>query len=192
MTYKIYLADPFIDDSEIDEVVSTLKSGWVSQGPKTREFEEKISDICGVKHTIAMCNGTATLHTALLAAGVKPNNNVICPSMSYISTSNSIIYCGAQPKFVDIDINAFQFIREKYSNWWIAPALSTIISNIIDSYTFFFSAFYNSEDLYMAKNWLEICGTQTLIKIIIGFIFFLPIYGLLLNIFLNKIQSKKK
>ena len=41
MTYKIYLADPFIDDSEIDEVVSTLKSGWVSQGPKTREFEEK-------------------------------------------------------------------------------------------------------------------------------------------------------
>ena len=91
-----------------------------------------------------------------------------------------------------IDINAFQFIREKYSNWWIAPALSTIISNIIDSYTFFFSAFYNSEDLYMAKNWLEICGTQTLIKIIIGFIFFLPIYGLLLNIFLNKIQSKKK
>ena len=91
-----------------------------------------------------------------------------------------------------IDINAFQFIREKYSNWWIAPALSTIISNIIDSYTFFFSAFYNSEDLYMAKNWLEICGTQTLIKIIIGFIFFLPIYGLLLNFFLNKILSKKK
>ena len=91
-----------------------------------------------------------------------------------------------------IDINAFQFIREKYSNWWIAPALSTIISNIIDSYTFFFSAFYNSEDLYMAKNWLEICGTQTLIKIIIGFIFFLPIYGLLLNIFLNKILSRKK
>ena len=91
-----------------------------------------------------------------------------------------------------IDINAFQFIREKYSNWWIAPALSTIISNIIDSYTFFFSAFYNSEDLYMAKNWLEICGTQTLIKIIIGFIFFLPIYGLLLNIFLNKILRKKK
>ena len=113
MTYKIYLADPFIDDSEIDEVVSTLKSGWVSQGPKTREFEEKISNICGVKHTIAMCNGTATLHTALLAAGVKPNNNVICPSMSYISTSNSIIYCGAQPKFVDIDINTYNLDPKK-------------------------------------------------------------------------------
>jgi len=91
-----------------------------------------------------------------------------------------------------IDINAFQFIREKYSKWWIAPALSTIISNIIDSYTFFFSAFYKSEDIFMSKNWLEICGTQTLIKILIGFFFFLPIYGVLLNIFLKKFKIRNK
>ncbi len=90
-----------------------------------------------------------------------------------------------------IDINAFQFIREKYSSWWIAPALSTIVSNIIDSYSFFFTAFYNSEDAYMAENWFEICGTQTVIKILIGFVFFLPIYGILLNFFLVKIKSKK-
>ena len=89
-----------------------------------------------------------------------------------------------------IDINAFQFIREKFSSWWIAPALSTIVSNIIDSYSFFFTAFYNSEDAYMAKNWFEICGTQTIIKILIGFVFFLPIYGILLN-FLFKIKSDK-
>ena len=89
-----------------------------------------------------------------------------------------------------IDINAFQFIREKFSSWWIAPALSTIVSNIIDSYSFFFIAFYNSEDAYMAINWFEICGTQTIIKILIGFVFFLPIYGILLN-FLFKIKSDK-
>ena len=90
-----------------------------------------------------------------------------------------------------IDINAFQFIREKFSSWWIAPALSTIVSNIIDSYSFFFTAFYNSEDAYMAENWFEICGTQTVIKILIGFVFFLPIYGLLLIFCLVKIKSKK-
>tara|TARA_B100000212_G_scaffold328702_1_gene293198 strand:+ start:373 stop:957 length:585 start_codon:yes stop_codon:yes gene_type:complete len=90
-----------------------------------------------------------------------------------------------------IDINAFQFIREKFSSWWIAPALSTIVSNIIDSYSFFFTAFYNSEDAYMAENWFEICGTQTVIKILIGFVFFLPMYGILLNFFLVKIKSKK-
>ena len=91
-----------------------------------------------------------------------------------------------------IDINAFQFIREKYSKWWIAPALSTVVSNIIDSYTFFFSAFYKSEDLYMSDNWLEICITQTVIKIIIGFLFFLPLYGVLLNLFLKKLKITNK
>ena len=91
-----------------------------------------------------------------------------------------------------IDINAFQFIREKYSKWWIAPALSTVVSNIIDSYTFFFSAFYKSEDLYMSDNWVEICITQTVIKIIIGFLFFLPLYGVLLNFFLKKLKITNK
>ena len=86
-----------------------------------------------------------------------------------------------------IDIHAFQFIRQKYSSWWIAPSLSTIVSNVIDSYTFFFTAFYNSDDFYMAQNWLEIAGTQTVLKILIGLIFFLPTYGILLSYFSKKI-----
>ena len=89
-----------------------------------------------------------------------------------------------------IDIYAFQFIREKYSAWWLAPALSTIISNIIDSYTFFFAAFSDSDDTYMALNWLEIAGTQTILKIIIGLVFFLPIYGVVLNFLLKRLASK--
>ena len=90
-----------------------------------------------------------------------------------------------------IDIYAFQFIREKYSAWWIAPALSTIISNVIDTYTFFFTAFSGSEDTYMASNWFEIAGNQTVLKIIIGLLFFLPAYGLLLNFLLKKITTQK-
>ena len=91
-----------------------------------------------------------------------------------------------------IDIHAFQFIRQKYSSWWIAPSLSTIVSNVIDSYTFFFTAFYNSDDSYMAQNWLEIAGTQTVLKILIGLIFFLPTYGILLNYFSKRIKLLKK
>ena len=87
-----------------------------------------------------------------------------------------------------IDIYAFQFLREKYSIWWIAPALSTIISNAIDSYFFFFVAFFSSKDQYMSLNWFEIAGTQTVLKIIIGLIFFLPIYGIILNYILKKIK----
>ena len=88
-----------------------------------------------------------------------------------------------------IDIHAFQFIRKHYSTWWLAPSLSTVISNIIDSYVFFSVAFLKSEDEYMALNWIEIAGTQTVLKIIIGLIFFLPTYGILLN-FLSKRLTK--
>ena len=104
-----------------------------------------------------------------------------------IGTASALAYAIG----VLIDINAFQLIREKYSSWWIAPALSTIVSNIIDSYTFFFTAFYNSDDTYMAQNWLEIAGTQTILKILIGLIFFLPTYGILLSFFSKKIKSIK-
>lgn len=89
-----------------------------------------------------------------------------------------------------IDIYAFQLIREKYSIWWIAPALSTIISNIIDSYTFFFTAFSNSSDKYMSLNWFEISGTQTVLKILIGLVFFLPVYGILLTYIQKRIIKK--
>ena len=104
-----------------------------------------------------------------------------------IGTASALAYAIG----VLIDINAFQLIREKYSSWWIAPALSTIVSNIIDSYTFFFTAFYKSDDTYMSQNWLEIAGTQTILKILIGLIFFLPTYGLLLSFFSKKIKSFK-
>ena len=88
-----------------------------------------------------------------------------------------------------IDIHAFQFIRKRYSTWWLAPSLSTVISNVIDSYVFFSVAFLKSEDEYMAINWMEIAGTQAVLKIIIGLIFFLPTYGILLN-FLSKRLTK--
>lgn len=91
-----------------------------------------------------------------------------------------------------IDIFAFQRIRNNYKAWWIAPALSTIISNFIDTYTFFFTAFYNSKDKFMSENWIEIAFNQTILKILIGLIFFLPIYGFLLNIYLKISINKNK
>ena len=88
-----------------------------------------------------------------------------------------------------LDVYLFQIIRERYNAWWIAPSISTIFANIIDTYVFFFSAFSNSSDQYMADNWLEISATQSLIKIIIGLLFFLPFYGVLLNFILKKFKN---
>ena len=75
-----------------------------------------------------------------------------------------------------LDVYVFQIIRENYKAWWLAPGISTVFANIIDSYIFFFTAFLNSDDTYMSDNWIEIAGTQSLIKIVIGLIFFLPIF----------------
>jgi|TARA_B110000858_G_scaffold32188_1_gene35574 uncharacterized integral membrane protein (TIGR00697 family) len=81
-----------------------------------------------------------------------------------------------------LDVYVFQYLRENWSKqWWIAPAVSTVAANIIDTYTFFWVAFNNSADEYMAANWMEIAGSQVVIKIAVGLILFLPAYGLLLK-----------
>ena len=80
-----------------------------------------------------------------------------------------------------LDVYVFQWLRENYSAWWLAPAVSTVVANIIDTYTFFFTAFSGGANEYMAANWMEIAGSQTVLKIGVGLIVFLPAYGLLLR-----------
>lgn len=89
-----------------------------------------------------------------------------------------------------LDVYVFQWIRENYKAWWAAPALSTVVANVIDSYTFFGVAFYNSADEYMAANWTEIALSQTWLKIVVGLIVFLPAYGLLLKAISGKLREQ--
>jgi len=89
-----------------------------------------------------------------------------------------------------LDVYVFQIIRERYKAWWLAPSISTIFANIIDTYVFFFTAFSDSSDKYMSANWIEISATQSIIKITIGLLFFLPFYGIILSLILKKIQKK--
>jgi uncharacterized PurR-regulated membrane protein YhhQ (DUF165 family) len=89
-----------------------------------------------------------------------------------------------------LDVYVFQYLRENWSRqWWLAPALSTIVTNIIDTYTFFFVAFANGGDEYMAANWAEIATGQLLTKIAIGLILFLPAYGALLRYLNGKLSD---
>ena len=91
-----------------------------------------------------------------------------------------------------LDVYVFQIIRERYTAWWAAPALSTIVANIIDSYTFFAVAFRNSADEYMAAHWMEIAGSQTVLKIVVGLIVFLPLYGYLLSFLKAKLDNTER
>ncbi len=88
-----------------------------------------------------------------------------------------------------LDVYIFQVIREKYKYWWLAPSVSTVFANVIDTFVFFYAAFYNSKDEYMKENWTEIAVNQSFIKIVIGLLFFLPFYGILLNYLMKKIKK---
>ena len=88
-----------------------------------------------------------------------------------------------------LDVYIFQVIREKYKYWWLAPSVSTVFANVIDTFVFFYAAFFNSTDDYMKENWTEIAVNQSFIKIVIGLLFFLPFYGILLNYLMKKIKK---
>jgi dTDP-4-amino-4,6-dideoxygalactose transaminase len=99
----IPITKPYFGPEEAKAAHDAVTSGWVSQGPKVAEFERAVADYCGTAEAVAVSNCTTALHLALLALGVGPGDEVICPSMSFIATANSIRYTGAVPVFVDID-----------------------------------------------------------------------------------------
>lgn len=110
----IRIASPVIDEEEIKAVEEVLKSGILAQGPKVKEFEEKIAEYVGVKHAIATSSGTTALHTALLAIGIKREDEVITTPFTFVATANSILYCGAKPVFVDVDERTFNIDPTKF------------------------------------------------------------------------------
>jgi len=101
--WMIPIAKPLIGEEEIREAVKALRSGWVSQGPCVANFEKAFAASVGAAHACAVSSCTAALHLALLVAGVRPGDQVITVSHSFIATANSIRYCGATPVFVDIN-----------------------------------------------------------------------------------------
>ncbi|MBF8982967.1 UDP-4-amino-4,6-dideoxy-N-acetyl-beta-L-altrosamine transaminase [Lutibacter sp. B2] len=92
-----------IDDKDIEIVVDTLKSDYLTTGPKVREFEKRIAEYVGAKYAVAVSNGTAALHAACYAAGIKEGDEVITTPITFAASANCILYQGATPVFADID-----------------------------------------------------------------------------------------
>jgi len=91
-----------IDQSDIDTVVEVLKSDFITTGPKIAEFEKAVSDFTGAKFAVAVSSGTAALHCAMFAAGIKEGDEVIVTPMTFVASSNAILYCGGTPVFADV------------------------------------------------------------------------------------------
>lgn len=108
----IPFAPPRIDDLITDEVVKTLRSGWITTGPRTKDFEKKITAYCGNKATLCLNSATAGLEIILRWFGVKEGDEVILPAYTYSATANVIMHCGAKPVFVDVRPDDFNIACE--------------------------------------------------------------------------------
>ncbi|THF80776.1 UDP-4-amino-4,6-dideoxy-N-acetyl-beta-L-altrosamine transaminase [Cohnella fermenti] len=96
-----------IDEDDIQAVVSVLRSDYITQGPAIERFERKIADYVGAKYAVAFCNGTAALHGACYAAGIGPGDEVITTPVTFLASSNCVLYQGGTPVFADIDPDTY-------------------------------------------------------------------------------------
>ena len=99
---ELPLFDLQLQPQDLEAVAETLRSGWLTLGPRTAEFERVFAEHLGAKHAIAVSSCTAALHLAYLAAGVGPGDEVIVPSFTFAATATAAIYCGADPVFAEI------------------------------------------------------------------------------------------
>lgn len=104
----IQLCEPIIEDDDISEVVDTLKSGWLTSGPKVIKFENMFCDYLGAKHAVSTCSATAAWHLVAHALGIKSGDEVIVPSITWPSISNVVELLGAKTVFADVDPGTLQ------------------------------------------------------------------------------------
>jgi perosamine synthetase len=99
----IPIAKPYLNQEEAQSAYDTILTGWITQGPKVKAFEEQFAAYTGAQYAVAVSNCTTALHLSLIVAGIEEGDEVICPSMTYIATPNSIKYVNATPVFAEVD-----------------------------------------------------------------------------------------
>lgn len=110
---QIPYSHQYIDESDIRQVVKILKADFIARGPKIQEFERAICKYTGAKYAVAVSSGTAGLHIACLAAGISGGDEVITSPLTFVASSNCVLYCGGKPVFVDIQDDTANIDPEK-------------------------------------------------------------------------------
>lgn len=103
----------YIDEADIEAVLEALQSDYMTQGPKVKEFEDKVAKYHGCKYAVAFCNGTAALHGAYYAVGLKEGDEFITSPITFAASGNGALYLGGVPKFVDIDKDTYNIDTTK-------------------------------------------------------------------------------
>ena len=110
---------PVLAGRERDYVCDAIDSEWISStGPYISKFENAVSDFLGVEEGLSVCNGTVAIHLACMALGLRPGQDVIVPSLTFVASANAVTYCGANPVFADCDPDTWNITRESLEAAW--------------------------------------------------------------------------
>ena len=113
---NIKFSPPDVGEEEIAEVIEAIKSGWITTGPKTKLFEQKITDLCNTEKTVCLNSSTAAMEMTLRLLGVGPGDEVITSAYTYTASCSVICHVGAKPVLVDIQKDNFEMDYEKLEN----------------------------------------------------------------------------
>ena len=123
----IPISEPLLSGNEEAYVSECVRSGWVSSlGKYIAEFEQRFADFCGVRHGIAVSNGTTALHLALVALGIGAGDEVIVPTLTFIATANAVRYTGATPVFADSEAETWNLDPQDVAHR-ITPCTKAIV-----------------------------------------------------------------
>ena len=116
MRYNIKFSPPDISQEDINSVVDALKSGWITTGPKTKLFEQKIAEYCKTNKAVALNSATACLEMTLRLLGIGPGDEVITSAYTYTASCSVICHVGAKPVLIDVKKGSFEMDYEKLEN----------------------------------------------------------------------------
>lgn len=126
--WTVPLADVVVPQEDIDAVVETYRSGWLSMGPRTEALEAAFAEFTGARHAIAVTNCTAGLHLICLAAGLGPGDEAVVPSLTFVATVNAVAYTGAMPAFADVVSATEPWLAPDAVEAAITPRTKAIVS----------------------------------------------------------------
>ncbi len=115
----IPITKPLTGEEEVAQAAEVIRSGWLTQGPKTAAFEKAVAEYLGAKHVIAVSSCTTALHMAVILAGLKPGDEVLVPSYTFVATANALLYAGVIPVFAEIEERTYNMDPKK-----LAPLLT--------------------------------------------------------------------
>lgn len=155
---NIPFSPPDITEAEINEVVDTLRSGWITTGPKTKRFENKISEYCGTKKTVCLNSATAALELTLRILGIGEGDEVITTAYTYTASASVIVHVGAKPVLVDTAPDSFQMDYNKLEAAITEKTRAIIYVDLagrICDYEKVYAAVENKKNLFVPKNDLQ-------------------------------------